>query len=234
MTNAIYDTFVLTRVDTPRVTFVDREDAGSQLARVLVPQPDPDAVVLALPRGGVPVAVPVAAALGCELRPVAVRKLPLPTSPEMGFGAVTLQGTAMLNQDVMREFGVSMEQAGKIAEEVRGEVARRAGTYPGAAELPFIRGRRVFLVDDGLATGYTAIAACAMIRRLEPAELIVAVPVAPMNTIELVSRSCDEVVCLLGQTGSGFAVASFYRFFPDLTDDEVSALLSRYDRQRTG
>jgi putative phosphoribosyl transferase len=217
---------IIERLDRPRTAFQDRSDAGRVLAESVVTAPDPEAVVLALPRGGVPVGAAIADALGCEMRPVAVRKLPIPTSPEMGFGAVTLDGTVTLNHAVMREHGVSIGQAALVTEQVRAEIARRAEAYPGAAELPRISGRRVFVVDDGLATGYTMIATCEMVRHQEPSELIVAIPVAPLPTVDLVSNHCDELICLIGQAGGGFAVASFYRSFADLTDEEVQRLLA--------
>lgn len=234
MASIAHNTFILSRVDAARTTFVDRTDAGQQLARVVAPAPDSHALVLALPRGGVPVAAPVADALGCDLRAVAVRKLPIPSAPEMGFGAITLDGTVVLNHDVMQAYGVTIEEATQIASDVRMEVERRADVYPGSSELPGVRGRRVFIIDDGLATGYTMIAACQMVRRHDPASLIVAVPVAPTSAVDTVSRSCDELICLLAQDRRGFAVASFYRHFPDLSDREVREALIRRDPVRGG
>lgn len=216
---------IIERVDRPRTAFADREAAGRRLAEEVADAADARAVVLALPRGGVPVAVPVAGRLGCELRPVAVRKLPIPTSPEMGFGAVTLDGTVTLNHEVMRTHGISVGSAALVVEQVQAEVVRRAQAYPGAKELPTLGGRRVVIVDDGLATGYTMIAACEMVRHHEPASLTVAVPVAQMPTVDIVAEHCDGLVCLIGQRGGGFAVASFYGSFPDLSDDEVRELL---------
>lgn len=214
---------VVQRTDRVWPAFADRDDAGRALASLVAPVPDPEAVVLALPRGGVPVAAHVAAALRCELRPVAVRKLPIPTSPEMGFGAVTLDGTVTLNHAVMRSFGISVGQAALVTEHVRAEVARRAALYPGADDLPPLDGRRVLLVDDGLATGYTMIASAEMVRNREPRSVEVVVPVAPASAIEVVSHHCDSLLCLVGFEGESFAVASFYASFPDLTDDEVIA-----------
>jgi len=214
-------------VQRPRPAFSDRDEAGRGLALALELEPDPSAVVLALPRGGVPVAAAVAEALGCPLRVLAVRKLPIPSAPEMGFGAVTADGTVTLNHAVMRRFGVGMGQAALITERVEEEVRRRAGMY-GAEELPAIAGRRVFLVDDGLATGYTMIAACETVRRQGPGEVVVAVPVAHHASVGLVSQHCDRLVCLIEQEGEGFAVASFYRRFPDLTDAEVLGVLAAH------
>jgi putative phosphoribosyl transferase len=218
---------ILSRVSAPRPAFSDRAEAGRMLAELLVASPDPRAAVLVLPRGGVPVGEPVAAALGCSLTPFAVRKLPIPSAPEMGFGAVTLDGTVTLNHAVMRSFGISIGQASVIAEKVKAEVARRAQAYPGAESVPRLDGRRVFIIDDGLATGYTMIAAAEAVRQREPAELVIAVPVAPISALLAVAEHCDRAVCMIAQESGSFAVASFYQNFPDLDDDEVRTILAR-------
>jgi len=216
---------VLEHVSSARPAFRDRGEAGRELATALRLEPDPSAVVLALPRGGVPVAAPIAKTLRCPLHVIAVRKLPLPDSPEMGFGAVTVDGTVTLNHAVMRDYGVGMGQAALIIERVEEEVRRRAAAYH-AEELPQLIGRRVYLVDDGLATGYTMIAACEMVRHQGPSHVAIAVPVAPSASVELLSHHCDRLTCLIAQDGIGFAVASFYDYFPDLTDAEVRDVLA--------
>jgi len=223
---------VLDRVQWPTPTFSDRRSAGLALAKLLVTEPHPNAVVLALPRGGVPVGARLAEALQCPLSPVAVRKLPIPTSPEMGFGAVTLDGTVTLNHAVMRQFGITFGQSALVIDQVKDELKRRSEAYPGSRDLPHIEGRRVYVVDDGLATGYTMLATAEMVRSRDPAEVIVAVPVAPVSTLELVAEHCDRLVCLVAQeSGSQFAVASFYVSFPDLADAEVQAELSASSRR---
>lgn len=213
------------RVVRERVAFADRADAGRALASVVATVPDPGALVLALPRGGVPVAAAVSEALGCDLLPAFVRKLPIPASPEMGFGAVTLDGTVTLNQDVVRLFGLTPADVASVTEDVRREVERRARSF-GETGLPEVEGRRVLLVDDGLATGYTAIAAADMVRARGAGHLTVAVPVAPASAVVAVARHCDELFCLIAQESASFAVASYYRRFPDLTDAEVRDLLA--------
>lgn len=218
---------IVERTDRVWPAFRDRTDAGRVLGGALALEIDPDAFVLALPRGGIPVAVPVALALGCEIRSVGVRKLPIPTSPAMGFGAVTVDGTVTLNHAVMRDFGVSVGQAALITEEARREATRRAATYPGASELPPVEGRRVVLIDDGLTTGYTVIATAEMVRHHDPSSIEVAVPVAPESAIEAVSHHCDRILCLIASATADFSVASFYAQFPELTDDEIVAALLR-------
>jgi putative phosphoribosyl transferase len=219
-------THVRQHVPYPRQVFADRAEAGAELARFAVDAADPSALVLALPPGGVPVAAPVAAALGCELRPVLVRKLPVPSSPQAGFGAVTLDGTVVLNERLTALLGILPETVERVAAEVRRELERRADVLPGGRQLPEMRGRRVWLVDDGLATGYSAVAAARMARAHGATSLTLAVPVTPEDSLALLASEADEVFCLIVQdAGAAFAVASFYRDFHDLTDDEVSALL---------
>jgi len=205
--------------------FADRAVAGRALVRLIRPAPDPGAVVLALPRGGVPVAHPLAVALGARLVPMPVRKLPVPRSPEMGFGAVTLDGTVVLNERVVAAFEIDELTVAAVAEEVRHEVERRARAYPGGFPFPRVEGAAVWLVDDGLATGYTMLAAARMVRAQEPASLSMAVPVAAPGSLRLVTPLLDAAYCLIEQQSSPFAVASFYRDFHDLTDDEVIGLL---------
>jgi putative phosphoribosyl transferase len=195
------------------------------LAAWIAPEPDAEAVVFALPRGGIPVARPLADALECELRPVLVRKLPIPTEPEMGFGAVTVDGTVTLNHNVMRAFGITPEVAESVAEEVRAEVVRRGSVYPGGWPLPDLAGRRVWVVDDGLATGYSMVASLEMLRKLGASWLGVAVPCSPIDSLARVEPLADEMWCLVAQQGGGFAVASFYVDFHDLRDDEVVEVL---------
>lgn len=209
----------------PRRAFSDRVDAGVQLAAWIDPEPDPDALVLGLPRGGVPVGAGLAMALGCELRPVLVRKLPIPADPEMGFGAITLDGTVILNHDVVRAFGIGEATIRRVAAETRAEVERRSRVYPGGQAPLDFDGRNVWLVDDGLATGLSAVAAARMIRSHGAEQLTVAVPCGPLDSARRLLDEADEVWCMIAQEGRGFAVASFYRDFHEMDDAEVVAVL---------
>ena len=209
----------------PVIRYHDRIDAGRKLAEWIAPDPDAEAVVFALPRGGVPVARAVADALGCELRPALARKLPIPSDPEMGFGAVTVDGTVTLNHEVMEAFRLTAEEAGAIAEQVRREVERRGSVYGGGWPLPELEGRRVWVVDDGLATGYSMLATLGMLRKHGAGWIGVAVPCSPVDSLVRVQPLTDEAWCLVGQQGRPFAVASFYVDFHDLSDDEVRGVL---------
>jgi len=213
------------RLVYPVALFADRAEAGLTLVGWIGPQPDADAVVFALPRGGIPVGRPLADALGCGLRPALVRKLPIPDSPEMGFGAVAVDGTVRLNRAVIESFRISERAVHDTVEQVRAEVERRGAVYPGGWPLPDLTGRSVWLVDDGLATGLSMLTAADMLRSLGSASLSIAVPCSPADSLARVRGAADTLWCLAVQDGHPFAVASFYRDFHDLADAEVRAIL---------
>lgn len=208
-----------------RPVFADRTHAGRVLAEWIAPAKDPQTLVLALPRGGIPVGRPLADAIGCVMHPVLVRKLPIPVNPEMGFGAITVDGTVTLNEEVVDAFGLDESTIEAVAAETRREVERRSEAYPGGLPLPPLEGRDVWLVDDGLATGFSAIAAARMIRAHGVRRLRLAVPCAPLSSAELLSEHVDEAWCIIVQEGGSFAVASFYRRFQEMSDEEVVRLL---------
>ncbi|HEY5541091.1 MAG TPA: phosphoribosyltransferase family protein [Coriobacteriia bacterium] len=209
----------------PVVLFANRAEAGRVLAGWIDPHLDPDAIVFALPRGGVPVGRPLADAMGCELLPALVRKLPIPTDPEMGFGAVAVDGTVRLNEAVVEAFGISRDQIPGIVDEVRAELERRSAVYPGGWPLPSLAGRHLWLVDDGLATGLSMLTAADMLRAQGPASLTIAVPCSPSDSLARVSGAADALWCLAAQDAHPFAVASFYHDFHDLDDAEVREAL---------
>jgi len=213
------------RLVRPVVLFADRAEAGLALAGWISPRSDPDAAVFALPRGGVPVGRPLADILRCRLLPALVRKLPLPDNPEMGFGAVAVDGSVRLNEAVVQAFRISPQAVRDTVTRVRAEVERRAAAYPGGWPLPDLAGRCVWLVDDGLATGLTMRTAADMLRALGAASVSIAVPCSPADSLSKVTGAADDVWCFAAQTGHPFAVAAFYRDFHDLSDAEVRALL---------
>ncbi|MFW6107170.1 MAG: phosphoribosyltransferase [bacterium] len=218
-------------VPRPFVAFRDRAEAGCRLRDAIEPAPDVPSIVLAVPRGGVPVAEPLARALDAPLELALVRKLPIPDSPEAGFGAVGLDGEPVLNEPMVSRLGLSEDQIEAVVSEVVAEVRRRSRAYTGHDRPPKVDGRRVFLVDDGLATGYTMIAAAQMVRRHEPERTVLAVPVSPLGSLRQVAGYVDDVICLIGQEHPPFAVASFYADFRDLSDREVRRILAGRERQ---
>lgn len=221
------DIHICKRVARPFPAFRERTDAGRNLVEFMKRGPQEFSIVMALPRGGVPVGEPLAEALGAPLSLVLVRKLPIPISPEMGFGAVTIDGTSILNERVVSEYGLSKREIEAISQRVKEEVIRRAKEYLGNDWKPEVRGMDVYMVDDGLATGYSVIAAASMIRKLEPRTIVLCVPVSPVTSIDAVRPYFDEIYCLIAQERGPFAVASFYEDFHEMTDDEVREVLER-------
>lgn len=207
--------------------FRDRTEAGRKLAHRLAAYANyPDAIVLALPRGGVPVAFEIAEALNLPLDIVVVRKLGLPGHEEFAMGAIASGGARFLNQDLIRQLSFSDEIIEHIVAREQRELERRERTYRGQRPVVDVRDRIIIIVDDGLATGSSMRAAIAALRQKGPAKLIVAVPVgAPMTCFELESLA-DEVICL--ETPENFsAVGLWYREFSQVTDEEVIDLLER-------
>jgi putative phosphoribosyl transferase len=218
---------VLRKVTRPYAAFRDRADAGRALTRAVPHLQGADAVVLAVPRGGVAVAAPLAEALRAPLELMLVRKLPMPHSPEAGFGAVALDGTVVLNEPLARLLDLPPERVNSIVEETLAEVRRRAREYTGRDQPPEVRGKQVYLVDDGLASGFTMIAAARMVKECGPSRMTLCVPVSPRDSLRAVEPYFDDLCCLIEQAHPPFAVASFYEDFHDLTDDEVRAILRR-------
>ena len=212
--------------------FQDRTQAGRVLASTLSQYANrPDVLVLALPRGGVPVAYEVARALNAPLDVFLVRKLGVPGHPELAMGAIASGGVRILNRDVVEALGITREQFDAITAEQLRELERRERAYRGDRPPPDVRGKTVILVDDGLATGATMRAAIEALKQLGPARIVVGVPIASPETCEELESVVDEVVC--GVTPRPFyAVGAWYRDFSQTSDDEVRDLLARAARQR--
>ena len=208
-----------------RPPFADRRDAGRKLARALAHLAGrPDLLVLALPRGGVPVAYEVAQSLGAELDLILVRKLGTPRQPELAMGAIASGGIEILNPRVVQGLGIPDAVIRRVAEAEYAELKRREAAYRGGRPPPRIEGRTVILVDDGLATGSTMMAAIEAVRSHNPAHLLVAVPVAPPDTVQRLREKVDEVVVL--ETPMNFAaVGQWYLDFSQTGDEEVQQLL---------
>lgn len=207
--------------------FSDRTDAGKQLALRLKEYADrPDVLVLALPRGGVPVAYEVAKALSAQLDLFLVRKLGVPGHEELAMGAIATGGIRVMNEDVVQYLRIPGEVIDSVAAQEQKELERRELLYRGDRPAADVRGKTVILVDDGLATGSTMRAAAAALRQQEPAKTIVAVPVAALQTCDEFRSEVDEVVCAI--TPEPFhAVGLWYEDFSQTTDEEVRLLLER-------
>ena len=207
--------------------FYDRHEAGTELARSLEPYAaQEDAIVLALPRGGVPVAYEVAIALGLPLDVILVRKLGVPYQPELAMGAIARGGVAIIDERLIQNLGISEYEVAQIADAERFELERREKAYRGEAKPPDLCGKIVILVDDGLATGSSMKAAIMAARRLAAARVVVAVPVAPQQTVGEMQRLADDVICLM--TPAPFrSVGQWYTDFGQVEDADVTDLLAR-------
>lgn len=214
---------------TPR--FLDRYDAGRRLAAALSRYADqPDLLILGLPRGGVPVAYEVARALRALLDVFLVRKLGFPGHEELAMGAIASGGVRILDRQLIQMYGVPAEVIERVTAAERHEMERRERLYRGGRPPPDVRGRTVILIDDGLATGSTMRAAVEALREEGVRKIVVAVPVAPLDTCEALREEVDDIVCAL--TPEPFrAVGIWYADFGETSDDEVRDLLARAGRE---
>jgi predicted phosphoribosyltransferase len=215
--------------------FIDRNDAGLQLAKALASYKRQKPVVLALPRGGVPVATKVAEALNAPLDLLLVRKIGVPFQPELAMGAV-VDGPAPLtvrNEDVITLSGVSERDFSAIRDQELAEIERRRKTYLGSRPHPELTARTVIVVDDGIATGATTRAALQAVRMRNPSKLILAVPVAPTDTLQKLRSEADEIICLEDYENFG-AIGLFYSDFRQVSDTEVTELLARHPIKALG
>jgi len=209
------------------VAFADRAHAGRFLAgKLRAYENRGDVLVLALPRGGVPVGYEVARGLNVPLDVFLVRKLGVPWHPELAMGAIATGGVRVLNPSVVRELGITDADIDAVAAREQRELERREAMYRGSGPAPQVAGRIIILIDDGLATGSTMRAAVEAIRLQHPAKVVVAVPVASADVCEAISREADEVVCARAPKPF-IAVGLWYEDFTATTDQEVQTLLER-------
>ena len=211
------------------ILFEERFDAGNKLTEEIfsLEYEFKNPLVLGIPRGGLAVGYPLAKKLKCSLEPVMLRKLPIPFNQEMGFGTVDLDKKVILNEELIKKGYVSEKVIQPIVEEVYREVLRRDKAYRGNRPFPELKNRSVLIADDGLATGFTMLAAVRFARKREAEEIVVTVPVAHHESYHLVKKEVDDIICLNISRGFSFAVASFYMSFPDMSDAEVIKILKK-------
>jgi predicted phosphoribosyltransferase len=215
--------------------FADREDAGRRLAKALDRYRGDQPVILALPRGGVPVAGEIAAALSAPLDLVLVRKIGVPGQPELAMGAVVngAEPLTVRNADVIRMTRTSDAAFAAVRDRELAEIGRRRKHYLGDRPHPGLTGRVAIVVDDGIATGATTRAALRSVRQFGPKKLVLAVPVAPSSTIAELRDEADEIVCLEDYEPFG-AIGTFYADFSQIGDEEVKRILARFPPEATG
>jgi len=209
------------------VTFQTRDEAGGRIAELLSQERKffQNPIILGIPRGGIPVGYPVAQVLECPLEVIPLRKLPVPDDPEAGFGAVTLDKVAIFNDSIYTNLQLPEEKVQSIIDAVYNEVLRRNDVYREGKPFPQLHDRSVIITDDGIASGYTMLAAVKYAREKNAKEIIVAAPVAHIDAYDMVKEHADHVYVIKVASTFVFAVASFYNQFPDLTDEEVMGYL---------
>jgi len=208
--------------------FADREEAGERLADLLAGYRGKDAIVLAIPSGGVPVGLAIADRLGLPFDLLIIRKIPVPGNTEAGFGALSLEGDLLLNELLVADLGLSPAEIERLAAPVRAELRARNTLFREDRPFPALAGRTVMLVDDGLASGSTMLAGVRLVLRRQPAETVIAVPTAPRRTVERLALEVGRIICPNIRSGPIFAVASAYRNWYDLSRQEVQELLRRH------
>lgn len=207
--------------------FKDRVDAGKKLAEALKLWDFSGGIVLAIPRGGVVVGAEVARALKVGLDLIIPRKIGSPQNPEVAVGAVTQDGTTIFNDFLLSKLGLIPRELSDSVRCEMAEIKRRMEVYRNNPEYPVLSGRRVIVVDDGVATGYTMLAALRSVKKFEPLEVTLAIPVAPPNVLALLKDEVDRAVCLLTPENF-YAVGQFYLDFDQTSDDEVIKLLKNF------
>ncbi len=212
--------------------FIDRQEAGRVLANHLMDyNHGENTIILALPRGGVPVAYEIAIQLSLPLDVFIVRKLGVPGHEELAMGAIATGGTTFFNASLIKSLTIAQTAIDKVLAEERKELDRREHLYRGNKSPLKVVNKTIILVDDGIATGATISAAIEALRQQHPAKIIIAVPVAARSTYEELASSVDKVICPLTPTNF-YAVGMWYENFPQTSDDEVINLLQKADSRR--
>jgi predicted phosphoribosyltransferase len=212
--------------------FRDRVEAGKRLASALIDFAGKDAIVLAIPRGGVVVGFEVARVLDVPLDVIIPRKIGAPDNPELAIGAMTEDGTTILDESLVKYLRVPGDYIKEESEKQKLEIERRLKLYRGDVAYPSLKNRNVIIVDDGIATGSTMKAALASVRKRGAKTIVVAIPVGPPSTIRELKKEADHVVCLYTPE-SFYAIGQFYEDFAQTTDEEVISLLRLSKQKKT-
>ena len=219
---------MMTHFSRPQAMFESRHDAGRRLAAKLGEYDNGSVVVLAIPNGGVPVALEVARALNADLSLVICRKVPILLNPEGSLGAAADDGTVILNEEAVRRIGFSRQKLEDEINKVRAEIKQRSLLYRGDRPIVRVSGKTVIIIDDGLASGFTMTAAVESVRHHRPKEVVVAVPVASAMAVKQVEKVADKVVTCTTGFMPKFYVSDFYSYWHDLSDDEVIRYLKQW------
>jgi putative phosphoribosyl transferase len=223
---------MVTHFTRPQAMFENRHDAGRRLAAELGGYSNQSVVVLAIPNGGVPVALEVAGALNADLDLIICRKVPMLINPEGSLGAAADDGTVILNEEAVRRIGFSRQKLEDEINKVRAEIKQRSLLYRGDRPIVRVGGKTAIIIDDGLASGFTMMAAVESARHRRPKEVVVAVPVASATAVKQVEKVADKVVTCATGFMPKFYVSDFYRYWHDISDDEVIRYLRQWQMRR--
>ncbi len=210
--------------------FKNREDAGEKLAKFLKDIIEKDSIVLAVPSGGVPVGIKIAEKLNIPFDLILVKKLTYPWNPEAGFGAITVEGDTFINEKAVKEAGITENIINEQKEITINILKERDKKFRKNKPFPDVRNKTVIIVDDGLASGYTMLAAISMVKKRKPGKIIIAVPTCSKSSIEKIIDKADLVFCLNHRTGYPYAVADAYEEWYDLSDQDVLYYLRKEEK----
>jgi len=210
-----------------RYVFTDRRDAGRLLSQKLLKYKGSDSMILAIPSGGVPIACEIRQTLSLAMDLIIVRKIQIPGNPEAGFVAMSPDEEVVLNERLLNQIGLTEEEMTTQIRKTRDVIKKRGRVFRQDKPFPSVENKIVFVVDDGLASGYTMRAAINFIKRKNPLKIIVAVPTASQKTADSILSEVDELICLNVRSGYPFAVADAYENWYDVTDEEVLEILKK-------
>jgi predicted phosphoribosyltransferase len=208
--------------------FQDRTHAGQVLARMLSTDNEQAGIIMAIPAGGVPVGVVMAEELGLDFDVAVVSKITLPWNTEAGYGAVAFDGTVKLNENLIKRVSLTSEDVKKGIKKTTAKVVRRVATLRGRQPFPDLVNRSVILVDDGLASGFTMRVAVSALRNAAAGRIIVAVPTGHRHSVEIIAQEVEKLYCANIRGGYSYAVASAYRHWSDVAEEEVVKLMKHY------
>ncbi len=205
--------------------FEDRFDAGRRLAKKLVKFTGPNTIVLAVPKGGIPLAAVADKKFQISWHVIVTAKLPIPWNPESGFGAVAADGSVVLNNSIVEGLELTTDEIQQVVDEVRKQLNKRVAEYSSIRKPIEVVGKDVILIDDGIASGYTMLAAIESLRSQNASRVIVSAPVASRSAAQLIEKNADDMVIEIISPAIPFAVADFYLDWHDLSDEDISILL---------
>ena len=208
--------------------FRDRKHAGTVLSEMMVDYKDTESIVFGIPAGGVPVAASMALNLNLDLDVAVVSKITLPWNTEAGYGAVAYDGTVKLNTDTLSQIGLTDDEIKKGIEKAKIKVERRFNEFRGVKPFPDLKNHGVILVDDGIASGFTMLVAVEALKKADANKIIIAVPTAHLQSLEMVAPEVDIIYCANGRGGWGFAVADAYQNWYDISEEEVNEIINKF------